>query len=360
MSKIVLLTGATGFLGGYLCAELLTRTDAEVHCLVRGRTDEGARRRLAAYLAHRGVTDLDRVVTVRADLRAPRLGLDGPGYDRLASSASAVYHCGATVNLSADYERLAPCNVAGTRTVVELTARAGVTLHHVSSAGVFIDAPHVGHPEVDEDTALAPGMAGAVGYTRTKYDGEELVRASGVPYVIYRPAFITGDHVTGESSASDLITRTIRAAAVLGIAPDCGTAMPTAPVDYVARAIVALSTQAESIGRSYHLNQPEHLAMDVIFERLRAHGYAPASQPVPRWHATLQERVAETAAFTMLALWGMGAYVLRATPRDQVPVVRSARTREALASLGVTCPVADTAYLDRIVGYLAGAGLLAR
>ncbi|GIG56208.1 oxidoreductase [Longispora fulva] len=362
MSKIVLLTGATGFLGGYLCAELLAQTDATVHCLVRGRTDEGARRRLAAYLAHRGIprADLARVATVRADLRAPRLGLDDATHERLARTAGAIYHCGATVNLAADYERLASCNVEGTRAVTELAARAEVTLHHISSAGVFIDAPHVGHPEVDEDTVLEPGMPGEVGYTRTKFDGEEIVRASGVPAVIYRPAFITGDHATGESSASDLITRAIRASAVLGVAPDCATAMPTAPVDYVARGIVALSTRPAAVGRTFHLTQPEHLSMAEIFARLRARGYAPGSQPVTDWHATLQDRVAETSAFTMLALWRMGRYLLAETPRDQVPVVRSERTRAELSRLGVTCPVADTAYLDRIMGYLAASGLLAR
>ncbi|WP_412538141.1 thioester reductase domain-containing protein [Longispora sp. K20-0274] len=362
MSKIVLLTGATGFLGGYLCAELLAQTDYEVHCLVRGRTEEGARRRLAAYLAHRGIAgaDLARVALVRADLRAPRLGLDRPGYEHLARRAHAVYHCGATVNLAADYERLAPCNVGGTGAVVELAALAGATLHHVSTAGVFIDSPYVGTPEVDEDTALAPGMAGAVGYTRTKFDGEGIVRAGGVPAVVYRPAFITGDQTTGESSASDLITRAVRAAAVLGVAPDCGTAMPTAPVDYVARAIVALSTLPGSVGRTYHLTQPEHLPMADVFGRLRAHGYAPAVQSVPDWRVTLQERVAETAAFTMLALWRMAAYLLKETPRDEVPVVRSERTRAELDRLGVACPVADEAYLDRVVRYLAGAGMLVR
>ena len=38
----ILLTGATGFLGAFLLRELLERTEADIHCLVRaGSADEG-------------------------------------------------------------------------------------------------------------------------------------------------------------------------------------------------------------------------------------------------------------------------------------------------------------------------------
>ncbi|WP_454367496.1 SDR family oxidoreductase [Streptomyces ambofaciens] len=34
----ILLTGATGFLGGFLLADLLDATDARIHCLVRAES----------------------------------------------------------------------------------------------------------------------------------------------------------------------------------------------------------------------------------------------------------------------------------------------------------------------------------
>ena len=41
----ILLTGATGFLGAFLLRELLERTEADIHCLVRaGSADEGRTR----------------------------------------------------------------------------------------------------------------------------------------------------------------------------------------------------------------------------------------------------------------------------------------------------------------------------
>ncbi|MEV6521797.1 thioester reductase domain-containing protein [Longispora sp. NPDC051575] len=354
MSDIVMVTGATGFLGGHVCAELLKHTDVEVRCLVRGRTRQGAWERLTASLAFRGITpeQLTRVALVHADLREPRLGLHGADYYALARAISAIYHCGASVNLAADYERLAPANIGGTRTILELAAHAGATTHYVSSVGVFVDAYLLGHPEVDEDTALVPGMAGEVGYTRSKYDAEQLVRASGLPAVIYRPGFITGDHRTGECSDTDLISRAIRAAATVGTAPDCHNAMPVAPVDHVARSLVALSRQPASIGRSYHLTTPEMLPMADVFTALRAHGHHLDAEPVPQWRATLRANQGEPDAFAMLALWATGAYLLEEIPRYRICTVRSERTNAELNRLGIPSPSVDAAYLDRVMRYL--------
>lgn len=48
----IFLTGATGFLGIYLLRELLTTTDATVHCLVRADDTAHARARLTANARH--------------------------------------------------------------------------------------------------------------------------------------------------------------------------------------------------------------------------------------------------------------------------------------------------------------------
>ncbi|MFU8829998.1 MAG: SDR family oxidoreductase, partial [Phycisphaerales bacterium] len=42
----VLLTGGTGFLGAYVIAEILTTTNAEIHCLVRLRRGENSKQRI--------------------------------------------------------------------------------------------------------------------------------------------------------------------------------------------------------------------------------------------------------------------------------------------------------------------------
>src|SRR5208283_4658785 len=46
----VLLTGATGFLGAYLLRELIEQTRADVYCLVRARSAEDGKKRIAENL----------------------------------------------------------------------------------------------------------------------------------------------------------------------------------------------------------------------------------------------------------------------------------------------------------------------
>ena len=80
MGGLVLLTGATGFLGAQVARRLLERTDHQVVALVRAPDAQAASRRLARAwwdwpeLAA-GIAS-GRVLAVAGDVRAPGLGLD--------------------------------------------------------------------------------------------------------------------------------------------------------------------------------------------------------------------------------------------------------------------------------------------
>ncbi|MFK8850859.1 SDR family oxidoreductase [Streptomyces sp. Ac-502] len=226
----VLLTGATGSLGGQLCRELLARTPATVQCLVRAADPDHARRRILDRLG-----SLDdplpatgrRLTAAPVDLAAPLLGLDRDTYDALAQSITAIVHCAAEVDLAADYGRLAPANVTPTRQLVslarrrtELTGRAP-HFHYVSTLGVFLDARRAGTEEVDEGTEVSERTSGQLGYPRSKAVSELALRAAaetdGLPVSVYRPAFVTGHSRTGRTSSADLLT------------PCCGRPSPCAP-----------------------------------------------------------------------------------------------------------------------------------
>ncbi|MWK38237.1 hypothetical protein GEV43_32080 [Actinomadura sp. J1-007] len=109
--EAVLLTGATGFLGPFLLAELLRRTGAEVYCLVRAGTEHAARERVREAAARFGVPiapDDPRIVPVPGDLAAPGLGLAPRWRARLAERADTIVHAGAQVHHLSPYRRLAP------------------------------------------------------------------------------------------------------------------------------------------------------------------------------------------------------------------------------------------------------------
>nr|WP_282202311.1 non-ribosomal peptide synthetase [Kitasatospora fiedleri] len=135
----VLLTGATGFLGAYLLAELVRSTPATVECLVRAGSDREAGQRLRTALERYGLWTPQlaaRTVALAGDLARPRLGLDEERFARLAARTDAVFHSGAAVNLTYPYEELRPANVTGTEEVLRLAARSGrAAVHHVSTIG---------------------------------------------------------------------------------------------------------------------------------------------------------------------------------------------------------------------------------
>lgn len=134
----ILLTGATGFLGGFLLADLLDATDARIHCLVRAESVAEARERLAGQLRARDVPEhhMSRIDVVPGSLAKPRFGLTEEEFSGLSRGIDVIYHCGAWVNLLASYPILRGCNVSGTLEVLRLaTWTRRIPVHYISTMG---------------------------------------------------------------------------------------------------------------------------------------------------------------------------------------------------------------------------------
>src|SRR5262249_49779917 len=135
------LTGATGFFGAFVLADLLAATPARVECLVRAASEREAQTRLLAawsrYFPTRALP-LDRVTAVRGDLAETRFGLAEAAFGELARRVDAIYHAGAAVNCLRPYRALRASNVQGTEEVLRLAASERTKpLHHISSLSVF-------------------------------------------------------------------------------------------------------------------------------------------------------------------------------------------------------------------------------
>src|SRR5262249_2376694 len=109
----IFVTGATGFLGRFLVAELLMHSSAQLTCLVRGSSREGARRRLLDTLERADIWDSSfesRLEVVVGDIGRPRLGLTQETWEALANSTESVIHLGAEVNLLVRYRDVRAAN----------------------------------------------------------------------------------------------------------------------------------------------------------------------------------------------------------------------------------------------------------
>jgi nonribosomal peptide synthetase MxcG len=348
------LTGATGFLGAHLLAELLARTDDRVVCPVRADDASAAARRLREALVAQGLppTGLDdRVEAVPADLARPGLGLDP---DQLADLAEcdAIYHNAAVISVMREYPSLRGVNVHGTRQMLRLAAVRGVPLHYVSTLNVA--PPRTVRSEVPEDFLPAhPGLRD--GYQQSKWAAERLVEqaaARGLPVTVHRLARLVGAAGTGYVNPEDLLWRVLRVGIPLGAIPLLYRADAWTPVDFVARAIVHLSRAG---GATVHNLVPHpELPLTDLAAWINDYGYPVTLEPLDRWRAMLPDAAADITTLAFFDLWSGGDTV---TDLEIGRLVTDNMTR-GLAGTGIACPPPDADLMRRYLDHCVRTGLL--
>ncbi|MFJ4617369.1 amino acid adenylation domain-containing protein [Streptomyces sp. NPDC088812] len=360
----ILLTGATGFLGAFLLRDLLERTHATVHCLVRADDTAAAHKRLRRTLERYQLwcgRYAARIQPLVGDLGLPRLGLDQLTFDHLARSIDAIFHSGAAVNLTYTYDQLKAVNVDGTAELLRLAAsHRTVPMHHVSTVGVYPpDGPLGGH--ISPAHSLGNGALLRHGYAQTKWVAEALVakaRERSLPVTVFRPTRISGETTSGLCQTSDFLWLLVKGCLQAGIAPcDYPSDFDLVPVDFVSAAISVLSTDPSTAGRTYHLSSERHLSFADIVARLRALGYRLDDTPLESWHQQVEQDPGN-AAFPLLGLLPPTGSTPSGKIRTSSPVFDSKTTRRALRASGVTCAVIDDALFARYVGSFVRDGFL--
>ena len=231
----VLVTGATGFVGGHLVDALLA-SGHTVSALVRNPSK-------AHDLAHRGVTiiagDLDR----------------SDGLANACQGQSVVYHLAGLVaaRSQAEFD-------AGNR---DGTARLAAAASLVETPRfVLVSSLAAGGP-----TTPGHPLAGAevprpvTQYGRSKLAGEDLVRASSLNWTIIRPPAVYGP--------GDRELLRVFKAATLGVAPVFGTGSQQLSLVYgpdLAEALVAAGTTAATSRGTYYACHPEVLSSRRLVE----------------------------------------------------------------------------------------------
>jgi thioester reductase-like protein len=277
----VLLTGSTGYVGAFLLAELLEKTQAQVHCLIRARDEREALRRVRQRLEAYDLWSealAPRIRVVLGDLSRERFGLNAPAFERLARSIDVIFHNGAWVDQVRSYRTLKAANVLGTHEVLRLACSARLKPVH------FISTLNSIHPDratasgvIREDAPPGPLELLLNGYMQSKCVAESLVllaRDRGVPTAIYRLGAVMGHSRTGVCNPDDYTYSVLRAAVQLGIADDLNPDMLVTPVDFVARAIVALSRRPESHSQVFNVTNPRPLFWLDLIQALRDRGYS--------------------------------------------------------------------------------------
>ena len=303
--KQVFLTGATGFLGTFLLNDLLTNTDATVHCLVRaGSRSEGAERLQEAFgrvgLTLHGFEA--RVVVVIGDLAEYRLGLDAEEFHALATQVDSIIHCGAMVDWVRPYRDLHGANVVATHEVLRLAGTVTTKpVHYISTLWVFTpDRKKRGQIWWEHDDN-PDWRTLETGYNQSKWVAEQLVYEAmrrGFPASVYRMDFIIGLSSNGIMKVTDFIPRIMRDVVELACLPLEQVAVDLIPGDFLSRMIMSLAMWPESIGKTFHLSNPDRLTVGSLTEMLTSFGYDIERVPLDEWKRRVAARP-ENALFPL-------------------------------------------------------------
>jgi NAD(P)-dependent dehydrogenase (short-subunit alcohol dehydrogenase family) len=270
-----LVTGATGFIGRFLVANLLKR-GKPVHVVVR----KGSMKKLQTLMDQVWHADARQVIAVQGDLAKPDLGVSAADQKKLKGKVDHFFHLAAIYDLSASAESQQKANIDGTRHAVELAEAIGAgCFHHVSSIaaaglydGVFREDMFEEAEELDHP------------YFRTKHLSERVVREEcDRPFRIYRPGFVVGHSQTGEMDKVDgpyYFFKTIQKMRSLlpPWVPTVGVEggrINIVPVDFVADAMDFLAHKKGLDGRCFHLTDPQPYRIGEVLNLFAKAGHAP-------------------------------------------------------------------------------------
>ncbi|HEY6879039.1 MAG TPA: SDR family oxidoreductase, partial [Polyangiales bacterium] len=262
-TKRVLLTGATGFLGGAFLAHTRRLDNIEWILPARGASDADARQRVWRRLTRfvdeaTAARILARATVVRTDLLAP----DALTQEVL-EGVTHVVHLAANTSFIAK-EGVFEMNYGGTRALAQ-RLRAVHSLErfvYVGTAMICGDDPS---QTVFEDNYPSVGAKHLVPYTASKAAAEQMLRSEfpDLPLVVARPSVVIGHTELGCAPSGSIfwVVRALERVRLLSGSEDAR--LDVVPADYVARALDHLTFAPQLRYRTYHISAGSESATPI-------------------------------------------------------------------------------------------------
>lgn len=369
----ILLTGATGFLGIHILAELMDATDAAVYCLVRGETQSEAETRLKRQLHFYFGNRFDplsgtRIFAVQGDVTRKRLGLPASEYAQLGEKVDTVIHSAAMVKYFGDYEQIRLANVVGTQEAIAFALSGSCRFHHISTVSItgnYLANNTESGTFTENDFYIGQNYHENL-YVRSKFEAENLVlRAAkqGLHATIHRMGNLTGRYSDGKFQPNieeNGFYSAMKSVIDLGAVSDVilNEKIEFSPIDLAAQAIVKIVLTNQSCGHIFHVFNPYVLTISELL-----HVLGNIDIPIRAMKHTQLKQIMRNSSgkgISPEAYSGMAVYLKEngdlayPAPFD----IEADFTCSYLNKLGFQWPGVNEDYLETIIGYLRDLGFL--
>jgi len=195
--RVVLLTGATGFIGSEILRHLISDGDiAEIHCVA---VPEDAQQK---------VPSSEKVKIYTGSLLNPSLGLTRKEQEYLQNKTDQIIHAGAQGHCLNNYTSVRQANFLSTQFLATLALPRRIPFHFLSSARVILQSGKHATPPISV-SSYPPPRDGSQGFTSSKWASEkyleDLSSKTRLPVAVHRPCSVVGDRAPHDDAMNSVV-----------------------------------------------------------------------------------------------------------------------------------------------------------
>jgi len=354
----VLLTGASGFLGIHILADLIKSTSSKIYCHLRAKDRQSALERLkvqAVRFQLDGKIDFNRVLPVVGDLEKPFLGCDSKLWNELESEVGTIIHNGSFVHHVYDYKTLRNTNVKSTLELIQLCTERHKRMVYISSLLAMVDRDI--HDRLVEDFPSGDFSDLYSGYQKTKWASEMLLKEAnkrGLDVLVVRPNTISGQSNSGRCSyEQDHFFRLVKGCIEMGYAPIWDEVIDLQPVEKVSELIVRSSFDHQLPLSVVNLASKRAFLWKDLIEWLNRKGFGIQFITPEKWQSHLSKLDSSNALYPLLSL-----YLDQSFSEHLKMEIQCSNSWKYFDSINLKLPDVSEDYLNNVFDFLKIEGFL--
>ncbi len=372
--KNIFVTGATGYLGMHIIESAILHTEADIYCLVRGKSFLSAKERLLEKLEfyfedrYNGLVD-ERIFVVEGDISKERMGLDERVYRDLCAKIDLVIHGAALVKHFGDYDRFKDTNIYGTENMIAFCRESGAKLNYISTISISGDLFKQDRDDMEfseNDLYIGQSFDENV-YIKSKFQAEKIIfkaAEKGLKASVFRVGNLTGRYSDGHFQSNiheNRFYNTLKFYIQLGMVSsgDLSRKVEFTPVDICAEAIVKLAKIRSNDGlRAYHLFNSNSLELKEVIDILNSLGCSIEMVEEEAFSCILEDAVKEDGKKELMLnvindIYGSSRRVFEPSVN-----VTSEISNLFLERLNISWPRIQEDYIKKIYVYMNESGFL--